>query len=878
MNLRRLERSSSSVARTALLLVVLVLVPACYAAAQAPPIQPPIWTTIVDGPFRPYNASSACWLEAGAGSIGTDADGGIFVVGAADANPGIRYFLARYDPDGSLSWVRWRLVSFTNGRAPRIAIRPTGEPRVAVLFPDPTRYEVRTYSSTGAELWRASPDPGAGSLRPLAIGFDAAGEVVVASHALTGVRVERYGGPGPADWQIDDTEIYDADGAHVTGDGVVIWGGPGGPLQVARYVVGGGRSWLSYPATPAGAVDRLREVVVDPGGRLFGAGSRCSAKGCAPLTISLDAQGGTRWSEAFDPGLGDVDGSGASAILLGAGGEVYVGGAAVSKSTGTDLDAVLLKYSVDGALDWARMQDRGLQLDDRIAALSLRDDGVVQAVGSSRVSRSNDGLLVATVDPSGAVSWSFPVLISPTGETACDVASGASGALLLAGDLSGVRLLLGRLDAAGAPVWVADQPALASPEDMLGGGGGGLRKGGSLAAAASGEVWLAARSGLYTHEGDTDPLVVHLASDGTLLGTHLPFRTEPPPGRQDHASSVVPTDDGGALSAGFTRDGGARSFVEAVDADLNRTEVFQDDQQMKSVPNGLFRLGDGTYRLIGSRFDSQTSKIDDLALDQNLVPMWRATSADGEANAQGVDRSPAGDLWVTGVSYETDLQHFDCHTVGFAPDGSAVWEASFGQPGHDESCSSVSSEAGRVVIAGASFDDQTREYLVASYDAAGNVEWSRLGELTPGDDWTLLEAALLDPDGDVFLVGRTVADGATVARLAPDGSLRWASPLGPVAQGYPTDAVLDDLGFLYVVTNGSTGGVAKLDPEGNVLWTSPISCFGGYSVLALDPIQDLLAATGCTWDLVIQKFPGSRAIFVDSFETGDTSRWSGAVP
>lgn len=166
------------------------------------------------------------------------------------------------------------------------------------------------------------------------------------------------------------------------------------------------------------------------------------------------------------------------------------------------------------------------------------------------------------------------------------------------------------------------------------------------------------------------------------------------------------------------------------------------------------------------------------------------------------------------------------------PDGSVAWEQTSPLVTHGAaSFQDAKPDAEGNVYAALVLGTGPTEYappdnhdaVVRKYTSAGALVWETSLSTVHRDEVTALAVT---PLGDVFVTGFSLGDlipGATpadgverfVARLGPDGAIRWIKEVGMVAAGIAVDA----LGNVAIIGQFS---VAALDPQGNVRWERPL--------------------------------------------------------
>ncbi len=183
-----------------------------------------------------------------------------------------------------------------------------------------------------------------------------------------------------------------------------------------------------------------------------------------------------------------------------------------------------------------------------------------------------------------------------------------------------------------------------------------------------------------------------------------------------------------------------------------------------------------------SQSDATGADIVTLKYDPYGQLLWSARY-DGPAHATDVATSIAIDslsnIIVCGGSATLGTDQ-DYITLKYSPDGDLLWEARTGNAGFPlESIRAVVVEDnGDVTVTGQSaVSDFVGDCLTVRYSATDGGEiWSQRFS-TPGARFDRGNALMLDPNGDVIIVGQaesatTLAD-VLVIRYAPDGTQQW---------------------------------------------------------------------------------------------------------
>ena len=196
---------------------------------------------------------------------------------------------------------------------------------------------------------------------------------------------------------------------------------------------------------------------------------------------------------------------------------------------------------------------------------------------------------------------------------------------------------------------------------------------------------------------------------------------------------------------------------------------------------------------------------------------WVARNGDNgdeEAYALAVDSS--GNVYVTGTR-NADVNGFDYLTVKYDQDGDWVWESGYNGPsnGSDIAYAIALDNAGDVYVTGTSYDDaNSNDYLTIKYSSSdGEQLWATRYDGT-GNDYDNACAIAVSPAGNVYVTGQsagstTGTDYATV-KYNSSGVQQWVSRYNYSSANYDTAYAIavDSAGNAYVTgssVSGTTG-------------------------------------------------------------------------
>lgn len=220
--------------------------------------------------------------------------------------------------------------------------------------------------------------------------------------------------------------------------------------------------------------------------------------------------------------------------------------------------------------------------------------------------------------------------------------------------------------------------------------------------------------------------------------------------------------------------------------------------------------------------------------------VWTARY-DGVANSDDQTTALAldglGNLYVTGYSYGSGDDYFNCTTVKYDITGGEEWVASYNSPvlysddrAHDIQC------YGEYIYVtgrgeGSTYED---DFITIKYNNMGDTVWTRRYD-GPAGSYDIARALFVDGDGNVYITGEssggaTSSDYATV-KYTSTGISEWSARYnGPASTGDESNAIAVDGNGNVFVTGRSYANepytpefdylTIQYDASGNELWTA----------------------------------------------------------
>ncbi len=295
-------------------------------------------------------------------------------------------------------------------------------------------------------------------------------------------------------------------------------------------------------------------------------------------------------------------------------------------------------------------------------------------------------------------------------------------------------------------------------------------------ANGSGNTYLAGYTASYGAGGD-DAFLAHYAPDGNQLWN----RTWGGAGG-DYTYSIFADGNGNAYLAGWTASFGAGGY----DAFL-----------VKYAPDGT----------------------------QQWNRTWGGTGGD---YSRGVSTDNSGNVYLGGWTASFGAGAADAFVVKYAPDGTQLWNHTWGGTAADVANSLSVNGSGNAYIAGntLSYGAGSYDVFLAKYAPDGTQLWNRTWGGT-GPDYGY--GVFVDGSENAYLAGNTsfgVGGGdAFLAKYTPDGTQLWNRTWGGLADDYTYGVFANSSGYAYIAGGttsfGAGGGDAFLvlyAPDGAQLW------------------------------------------------------------
>jgi len=368
----------------------------------------------------------------------------------------------------------------------------------------------------------------------------------------------------------------------------------------------------------------------------------------------------------------------------------------------------------------------------------------------------------------------------------------------------------------------------------------------------------------YRRETATQATNLHLVHVSTIVGASCIFCHEPHgTTRAAFASSRI---DGYRV---LSFDAGQNLYFELTDPSLWRDPAVNVGGALTSTPpcgpchlpadlsagvGPLEAYPDGWYL---RQYRPQTFTVsNDLDGDGVDDPFDNCRTA-ANTDQSDIDADQVGDVCDNCPSLaNADQADFDTDGVGDLCDLTCdtlapTFAMRFGSSASDYANDVLVAADGSIFVAGSTWGSTfgpsagLMDIIVAKYDAAGGLLWSRHVGSSGMDEATALS---FGPSGTLYVSATTYGplfDAAAtnnehpaVMRFDASGALLWGAQHSSISTG--DDVVVDNLGNVYVA--GGPWVLLKYDPDGNLLWTSGKRSPFYRGHVAFDSAGDIYAA------------------------------------
>jgi hypothetical protein len=338
------------------------------------------------------------------------------------------------------------------------------------------------------------------------------GSAITAAGGAPDIRYVSYDGSTPL-WRWTGVPLTWGAGGADTACGVVQTGGAdyiAGTTQAASadYVVlklddvTGSLLWATY-YDGADKADEAEAVAADSAGNVYVTGGSVGGGTMDIATVKVRPDGSVAWALRFDSPAHQLDRGLAIAVQ---GQAVYVAG--ISHRPGHADDLVLIKYSLGGTRLWVRYYDDPLHRSEAVGAIATDAAGVYVCGGGKATAKAPGDALLVKYSPAGALQWAAWAGRPAGNDFWNDVAVGTQGRLHVTGSFFS-RATAGDIatsvyTSAGAMKW----------RRLFSSSGRRPDAGTALAVDASGRTYVA--GSVENSFGNADVAVIAYSAPGTM--------------------------------------------------------------------------------------------------------------------------------------------------------------------------------------------------------------------------------------------------------------------------------------------------------------------------------------------------------------------------
>jgi len=346
-----------------------------------------------------------------------------------------------------------------------------------------------------------------------------------------------------------------------------------------------------------------------------------------------------------------------------------------------------------------------------------------------------------------------------------------------------------------------------------------------------------------------------LSSEEAMVYVHITWENTFGGASHDTAYSVLPTGDGGYITAGGTNSFGAGSYdVYLVKTDADGSLLWQNTigeakheyaLSMQPTDDGGYIIAGrtGTYGVSG--YDVFLVKIDNGGNEQ-----WQNTFGGAEDDvAFSVKPTGDGGYIIAGQTQSFDSGGSNFYLAKTDADGKLLWQKDLGGADWDLAYSVLPASDGGYIIAGNtySFDRGIYDFYLVKTDADGNPLWQKT---ISGAVSGFARSMQPTSDGGYIIAGETSSFGggnldAYLIKIDVDGNLLWQKAFGG-ANNDSAHSVLptSDGGYIIAGHTESFGAgyydvyIVKTDADGNELWYKTFGGFNSELAYSVQPSGD----------------------------------------
>jgi hypothetical protein len=373
----------------------------------------------------------------------------------------------------------------------------------------------------------------------------------------------------------------------------------------------------------------------------------------------------------------------------------------------------------------------------------------------------------------------------------------------------------------------------------------------------------------------------------------------------DKGWCVQQTSDNGYVTVGWTDSFGAGSYdIYLIKTDESGDTVWTKTYGEDGSDDGrcVRQTSDGGYVIAGNTQPIgimgsylQLIKTDSIG-DIVWTKTWGETPVPNINTGRCVQLTSDGGYIISGhAQYLGPDNDEDVFLVKTDSNGDTEWQKFYGGSAYEIGYWTQQTSDGGYVVVGytTTFGAGNEDVYLVKTDASGTVEWTKTYGGTGTDSAYSVQQT---PDNGYIMAGVTDSSGAGnydvyVIRTDEAGEVLWDRTYGGANfdKGYSVQSLSDGTFIVSGTTRSfgdSSGDVylLKLDAAGDVLWSNTYDAGDNDRGWSVQPTSDgdyIVAGYSHPAghaDVLLLKVAGDVPIFVDGFESGDTSAWSAGQP
>jgi uncharacterized delta-60 repeat protein len=210
----------------------------------------------------------------------------------------------------------------------------------------------------------------------------------------------------------------------------------------------------------------------------------------------------------------------------------------------------------------------------------------------------------------------------------------------------------------------------------------------------------------------------------------------------------------------------------------------------------------------------------------NGTKLWNTTWGGASAEmGYGVALDTARNIYVVGETRSYGAGSQDLALVKFAPNGTKLWNTTWGYAGNDLGVGVALDTTGNIYCVGSTFVSVTYDLALVKFYPNGTVAWSKTWG---GGNDDIGRAVSVSANGSIYCTGFTTSSSQDLAlvKFYPNGTVAWSATWGSINNDRGMGVSLDNLENIYVVGYTDKGlgnldlALVKFYPNGTRVWNN----------------------------------------------------------